>query len=273
MTCKLYALGFILLQCSLASGLSLSASANPTFSNAGDSTAIAANRAELSPLVFNQSNTPSSFERGTRPSRRTSGGSRSGCSDQLVALLPGSDTIATAEAGSAVCVSASIAQQTTTLAASPTLWFYVPAQSQTGVQAELVLLDDNAQALSIDAIELPAESGIVGVQFSQPLAAGQTYQWVFSILTHPGAPSENPTVEGRLQRISPEPVLSSALDAADEPQARAQLLAEQGIWHDALDTVAQMRNASSDDALTRANWVSLLDSVGLGAIAQADLVN
>lgn len=266
---KLYGLALIVLQCSLAN-----VSLSPTFANPAPSTEGATHQAPLPSLVFNQSNAPSNFERAGRPSRRTSGGSRGECRDQLIALLPGDDTITTATTTPAApCSLVSIAQQSATLASLPTLWFYIPAQEQSGVIAELVLLDENAQALSIDSIELPAESGIMGIQLSQPLAVGQTYQWVFSILQQPNSPAENPTVEGRLHRVSPEPTLTTALNAADSLQGRAQVLSEHGIWHDALDTVAQMRSLEPNDAIAQASWVSLLSSVGLNAIAQASFVN
>lgn len=266
---KLYGLGFVVLQFGFANAF-----LSPTFAKQATSTGTSTHQAQQPTLVFNQSRAPGHFERAGRPSRRTSGGSRGECSDQLIALLPGNDQIATSETTSDVaCRSASIAEQAVTLEPLPTLWFYVPAQVQPGVNSELVLLDENAQALSIETIELPADSGIMGIQLSQPLAVGQTYQWVFSILQQPNAPSENPTVEGYVQRVSPEPALTDTLNAADSPWVLAQVLAEQGIWHDALDVIAQMRRTAPNDAIAQASWESLLSTVGLGAIAQADFVN
>lgn len=280
---KLYTFRFVFLQYGCASALLIGtlfsstlsqlAAANPTNSLSATAGTLLT-QSDLPSLVFNQSNTPVTFERRGRPNHRTSGGSRGDCNDQLIALLPGTDTVTTSATDpTAACNLASMAEQTVTLEESPTLWFYIPAQDRAGIQAELVLVDDNAQALSIQTIELPAESGILGIQFDQPLAVGKPYQWVFSLLQHPNAPSQNSRVEGSLQRVSPDSTLTAALNAAQSPQARAQVLAQQGIWHDALDAIAQLRIADPNDTAAQQSWVSLLSSVGLDAIAQENVLN
>lgn len=268
---KLWIAGFVVLQCGFAS--EFASGRLPAAAHKAVPTGTALAQTGLPDLVFNSSRTPSSFERQGRPSRRTSGGSRGDCEDQLIALLPGNDKIVTAETTpTADCGLASIAEQTATLEAFPILWFYIPAQ-EPNVAAELALLDENAHVISIQTIELPAESGIVSAQISQPLAIGQTYRWVFSTLHDPHAPSQNPTVEGILQRVSPDSTLTAALNAANSPQERAQALAQQGIWHDALDVIAQLRSAEPDNTIARQSWISLLSSVGLGAITEKNVLN
>ena len=266
---KLCVLGFGLLQCGLA-GIWLPAAAHQPVSNRPVSNHIA--QSDLPPaLVFNQANTPSSFERQGRPSRRTSGGSRGECHEQLIALLPGSDSITPANS-TAACGSVSMSAPTATLSAFPTLWFYIPPQDLRAT-AELALLDENAQALSVETIGLPAGSGIVGIQLPLPLAVGQTHQWVFSLLQHPNAPSQNPRVEGIVQRVPVTDDLVAALTVANGSQGRAQVFAQAGIWQDALDEIAQLRRADPTDVAVQASWVSLLSSVGLEAIAQTDLLS
>lgn len=224
---------------------------------------------DVPPLVFNNNNAPSGFDGQGRPLSRTSGGSRGTCSDLLVALLPGSDTLTGAVTE---CNSASTSHLAATLETHPTLWFHIPAQAETGTTAELVLLDNNQQVLSSDVVTLPAKVGIIGLQLDYPLETGDVYSWIFSILSQPNSPSQNPTVEGRLQRIEAQPALSDALATQDTP-SQIRALAHHGIWHDALHELALLYRDESDNMEIQTNWVTLLDSVGLESIAQEPLVD
>lgn len=266
---RLYILGLIALQSGFASLLAMPASANET-PLAGISLAQAA----VSPLAFNNNNTPGGFDGQGRPRRRTSGGARGNCGDQLVALLPGSDTILASQTGSD-CSLASTSELAATLDPYPTLWFHIPAQDQDRDRAngELVILDENHQALAVETVILPSESGIIGVQLSHPLEAGQSYHWVFSILTHPNSPSQNPTVEGSLSRLPPNSELTIALETARTPQEQARIFAQQGIWHDALNALAGLRRAEPNNTAVTQDWISYLSSVGLDAIATAPLID
>ena len=159
MNYRLCAFGFIALQCGLA-GMPLPSA----LANSPAIEAFSSARTEATALVFNQANAAERFSGQGRPRRRTSGGSRGPCGDRLVALLPGSDTLA---AEAADCSVASIAQPAVTRSPNPTLWFYVPVNE--GATAELVLLDDNARAIAREQITLSAESGLVSVQLAHPL--------------------------------------------------------------------------------------------------------
>ena len=280
MTRRLYRLGLIALQCGLMSLLAKPALAHenvPTatpFAYAGGSSQVS-NQADDSLLVFNAS---SSFEGQGRPHSRTSGGSRGTCGEQLVALLPGSGTVSPSAAAStsgadAHCSLPSASDLATTLNPQPTLWFHIPAQEQAGAIAELALLDDQYRAIAIETIILPAESGIMGVQLSHPLEVGQPYQWVFSILEYPNQPSNNPTVEGRLQHVEPDSALTTALNAAQTPQDRIHALAQHGIWHTALDELADLYRSEPDNPEVTHDWLSLLSSVGLANLAEEQLLN
>lgn len=223
------------------------------------------------PLVFNNNNAPSGFDGQGRPLSRTSGGSRGTCSDLLVALLPGSDTLASTGAVTE-CNSASTSHLAATLETHPTLWFHIPSQVETDTAAQIVLLDDNQQVLSSDAIALPEKGGIIGLQLNYPLETGDVYYWIFSILNQPNSPSQNPTVEGSLQRIAAQPALSDALATQDTP-SQIRALAHHGIWHDALHELALLYRDDSSNAEIQSHWFTLLDSVGLERIAQAPLAD
>ncbi|MDJ0708328.1 MAG: DUF928 domain-containing protein [Leptolyngbyaceae cyanobacterium MO_188.B28] len=205
-----------------------------------------------------------------RPRRRSSGGSRGICADLLVALVPGVGTLAQSDQN---CSLQSASTLALTVDETPTLWFHAPEQDQANRAAELVLLDDNQQAISIERFILPQASGIVGVQLSQPLATNQSYQWVFSILENQRNPSQNPAVEGVLRRVAPDANLEMALLSADTQRKRVDVFAQNGIWHDALTELVNLRRTAPNNPAVARDWASFLNSVDLSAIADAPLLN
>ena len=224
---------------------------------------------EIKSLIFNTSNTSDGmaggFDDQGRPLRRSSGGSRGDCSDQLIALLPGTDTLTPTEEG---CTSQSSALLALTLNENPTLWFHVPGREE-GVTAEFVLLDEQQHAIAFQTLTLPTISGIIGIQLEHALVMDQTYRWVFSILDHT-SPSQNPTVEGAIRRVDLD---LAALNETPGTPAHVAKLADSEIWHDALTHLVSLRRSQPTDAAVTQDWTDFLESVGLGAIANAPLLD
>jgi hypothetical protein len=215
-------------------------------------------------LVFQTSN--NGFDGQGRPQSRSSGGARGGCSDQLIALLPGSNPVS--NAGN-TCSLPSEGIATQTIAATPMLWFYVPTL-QRSVEAELVLLDENQQAIATETLTLSPTAGIVGVPIRHSLEVNQSYRWVFSLLES-NSPSLNRTVEGTIRRVELAPQLAQQLNVAPTVRDRIALLAQQGIWHDALTELIAMRQDAPNNATVQQDWEQFLGSVGLSAIVNAPL--
>ncbi len=234
-------------------------------------------------LTFNASS--DDFSGDERPGNRTSGGSRGPCLEQLIALVPGIEEISTVENS---CATPSRSLATQTVDDTPSFWFYLPALSglmaQPAVQgtvphsttAEFVLFDQNGDILYTESIELTQtaeKSGIIAVQPSEPLALNQSYRWAFSIVVNTRNPSQNPTVEGWVRRVEPSPELSRDLDQSTLVTSRIAAYANRGIWQEALTELALLRRADPDDAALLSDWHDLLNSVGLGAIANAPFLN
>ncbi|MEM7061823.1 MAG: DUF928 domain-containing protein [Cyanobacteria bacterium P01_B01_bin.77] len=262
---QLYTLGLIALQYGCVSMLARPASAqiSPSLAKIKQSNVL--------PIVFNNDNAPNGFDSQGRPRSRTSGGSRGTCSELVVALLPGSDTLTSTDAVTE-CNTASTSHLAATLETNPTLWFHIPAPVAADTTAELVLLDNNQQVLSSNVVTLPAKGGIIGLRLDYPLETGAIYSWIFSVLNQPNSPSQNPTVEGRLQRIAAHPELSDALATQDTP-SQIRALAHHGIWHDALHELALLYREDSSNVEIQTHWFALLDSVGLESIAQEPLAD
>ncbi|AOW98902.1 hypothetical protein BJP34_05030 [Moorena producens PAL-8-15-08-1] len=210
-----------------------------------------------------------SFDDVGRPPKRTSGGSRGLCSDQLIAIVPGSSEIVEATGN---CSNDSKSFLALTLAESPSFWFYVPKQSTPELTVEFVLLDQNQHSLLEERIRLSGTPGIVRVPLSKPLETDQVYRWQFSVVVNRRR-SGNPKVEGLVKRIIPDSTLSSKLKAATSPRERIGVYASHGIWHDAMTALAELRYQKPDDLRLERDWQDFLGSVGLRAIAVKPLVD
>lgn len=220
---------------------------------------------KLQPISYSKSDPADGFTGSGSPDRRSSGGSRGSCDDLLVALVPGDRALAVSEAGCNLPSGSTLALTATD---TPVFWFHVPAQAAP-VTGEFALLDENQIALAVETVSLPQQAGIVGIQVDASLDVDRTYRWVFSLLAHPRNPSENPRVSGRLSRITTAPNLLTELDSVENERDRALLWIDEGIWHDALTAVANLRQTES--AMAEQDWQDFLGSAGLGAIADAPI--
>jgi Domain of Unknown Function (DUF928) len=156
----------------------------------------------------------------------------------------------------------------------PTLWVYVPF-ARTCSTIEFSLQDDTGTPLYKIPIAAPEKSGIIKVKLpaSTPaLKPNQMYHWLLQVRVKPKQADDLEeqgelfAVDGWIQRISPSSKLSQQLKQASTKQ-QARLYAENGIWFDALTTLAELRLANQKDAVTAQDWKSLLQSVGLERFA------
>lgn len=206
---------------------------------------------------------PPPADRGT-PGRSRGGASRSGqcpnVSKPLTALVPATKVMTTSESVWGL-----------TDAERPTFWFYVPYSLTPELPVEFVLQDDDGNYVYQSSFTASQkQSGIVKLRLpstAAPLKVGKMYKWYFLIDCDADAP---PLVEGWVERRAMNPTLMSRLNEAT-PRQRVALYAANGFWHDALTTLAELRTANPGEA-TSYDWVSLLHSVGLDAIAQEPIV-
>lgn len=209
-------------------------------------------------------------DRGTPSGRQRGGASRGQCpvvSKPLTALVPATQKTLGRRQGGSPALTTLESVWGLTVAEYPTLWFYVPYSLTPKLPIEFVLQDDlgnNIYQTSFTASAKPP--GIVKLRLPStvaPLEIGKMYHWYFSIYCD----SDNPVfVEGWIQRVALNPALMNRLQKAT-PRELMVLYAANGIWHDALTTLAELRSANPQDATLIADWVSLLHPVGLEAVA------
>lgn len=215
---------------------------------------IISNSSNQKQVQFN----PPDFSDVGRPRRRTSGGSRGPCrvADQppLTALVP--DT--------------SIGL---TLATSPNFLFYVPYALTNDHSVEFVLKDDQNNQVYITKFpgnETPP--GIVNLQLPSTvsLEANKNYDWYF--LIHCDAQNQDRFVyvNGLIRRVE-RPDMETQLTSVPS-QERATQYASEGIWYEAVNSLAEQLRVSPQNSRLKEDWVTLLQSVGLEHLASEPLV-
>lgn len=185
-----------------------------------------------------------------------------------------------------------------TLSDRPTLYWYVEPQAQP-VRTSFLLVKGSEvygkqrQIIHEATVELPEAAGIVALPWPEaaaPLEMEAQYQWYLSFSCDPNEAEPEVQLSGWLMRRSPQELLSAAraealaaAQAETDLLSQAEILAQSGIWQDALMAMVQLHQTQAAettepvDAVGQErwseNWESLLASVGLAAIAESPIVN
>ena len=157
-----------------------------------------------------------------------------------------------------------------TTSQSPTLWFYNPYSLTSKLPITFVLEDEQGRNIYKTSFAAPGtQPGVVGFRLpsTAQIDVGKKYRWYFSVDCDTVAPA---LVQGWIQRVAINPHLLSQLQLAT-PRQRVALYASNGIWYEALTRLAELRAANPKDFVLLNDWISLLDSVGLEAVAHQPL--
>jgi hypothetical protein len=160
-----------------------------------------------------------------------------------------------------------------TIAERPTLFLYVPPTEVRTAQLT-VLGNQDTDVVYEASLPLPKKSGVIQLTLpdqAPALKVGKQYHWFLSIDCKADGTGGEMSVEGWVERIQPTSALTQALKKADAKQ-QVKLYANNGIWHEAVATLAKLRLEHPKDAQVQTNWKELLRSVGLSAIATEPLV-
>lgn len=155
-----------------------------------------------------------------------------------------------------------------TTAAHPTLWFYMPYTKAQAIPADLTVVEDDSSAIAIPPmpVQLPNKPGIIAVRIpptATALKLGKRYRWALTLNCASDAnPTDKIQVEGVIVRENPDAKAIAGLASAKGVQ-KAVIYAENGFWHDALTTLAELRQKNIADPTLKSDWQSLLDSMML----------
>lgn len=159
-----------------------------------------------------------------------------------------------------------------TVSPHPTFLVYVPQTSASSVV--FTLENQQGEGIYKTKQDLKGTPGIVSFKLpttAPPLAIGQDYKWVVSMVCQPAGPRD-PFAEGVVRRVQPNAELASQLNKA-QPIDRVALYAKAGIWQEATADLASLRQSQPQNAELTTAWKDLLQSVGLDAVSSAPLKN
>lgn len=166
-----------------------------------------------------------------------------------------------------------------TVATHPTFFVYIPPTS--APQAHFTLRDENNRGVYQTLLPVANTGGIVGITLPEDkpaLELGKTYRWSMALICQP-TQTDIPIVGGEVRRVelnssqvSPR-YINSKIPDHKAILEQAALYGKAGIWYDSLSLLAQLKQTQPSDHSLATNWVELLDSVGLEAIASQPLLN
>jgi hypothetical protein len=161
-----------------------------------------------------------------------------------------------------------------TTAAYPTFFAYLPPSSAT--TAEFVLYEEGTDRLIYsETLIFPANSsGILAIPLpsdgtASPLEVGHTYYWYFTLVCNPLERADDIAVQANVQRIALTSLGDEVMNqlATASLQEKPGIYAQVGVWQEALTNLAALTAARPNDLVLKQEWTVLLESVGLGAIA------
>lgn len=210
---------------------------------------LSSGQVEAFPLRLSNQKSPD-FSGDGRPGDRTGGGSRTPCPS--LNILPTTALVPKNNLGK-------------TVSDRPTFWFYVPYSPQATPTGEFVLQEEDGNEVYRTAFTVPKTPGLVS--FTTPLAVeplkiNKLYRWYFKLYCEAQTASTPVFVEGWVQRVDRTPALERQLQAASSRED--VVYAANGIWYDALNSLAQLRLHSPSNPTFNSDWAKLLNSTGVG---------
>ncbi len=158
----------------------------------------------------------------------------------------------------------------------PKLWFYSPYTKSSGYPVEFVLLDEESKdSVYKSAIALPEKAGVISVPLptsATPLQTGKQYRWFLNVYCDPQKQSAPVYVEGVILRQNLSQAVAKELQKA-QPQQQVSIYAKNGFWHDALTTLAQLRQKNPQNPALQKEWKELLGAIGLGEVGAKPIIS
>ena len=160
----------------------------------------------------------------------------------------------------------------TTLSDRPSILVYLPESN--AEEAVFSLKDESGQLIYQTVLPISGEAGIARIQLPASVPAldvGKNYQWLTALKIDGRLSPSTPYVDGWIQRIAPTAEMTAALNKPNAI-ARAEALANVGIWYDSASALAEAIEQKPDHEASRKNWQELLTSVGLQSIQSAPML-
>jgi hypothetical protein len=156
-----------------------------------------------------------------------------------------------------------------TTAQTPVLFVYVPQSTAQSIEV-ILKAEGGSKTFYKTILPMPAP-GIMRLNLADPamqaFQPNKRYQWSVSLVCESEFITDKATVEGVIERIELTADLTKKLAGATG-QDRSFIYAEAGFWHEALQSIDDIKRGQPSDATVAENWRSLLTSAGLESIVK-----
>jgi hypothetical protein len=154
-----------------------------------------------------------------------------------------------------------------TLSASPSLYWHLSEPTQARI--DFTLTDEAAvEPLVEKTLSGPFSAGVHRIELTAlgvQLEPGTEYQWFVSLVPDADERSADVVAGGGVALVDAAPLRAEL--AAARADEQVLVLARNGIWYDAVDTLSRRIESAPSDALAREQLAALLDQVGLEDLA------
>lgn len=162
-----------------------------------------------------------------------------------------------------------------TVSDSPTFFWYVPKSASQELEFKLVDSANEENVIYKTTLPAPNKSGIISVSLpagiGTKLEDGKMYHWYFSMVCNKEDPTAKTYIDGWVERTQLDSSLVSEVQGASRRELPS-IYARAGIWHEALETLAELRRNYPDDQMIAAQWQEFLNSVELGEFSNEPLI-
>ena len=154
-----------------------------------------------------------------------------------------------------------------TISKAPTLYWYLP--ENTAKMGEVVVVDEAGNEVYFAKFDVPSSSGIIKheIPIDAGLEEGKKYEWMMAIVCDPDDRAADGYARGNMLVVEEPDGLEEDLAAAANALEKASAYAKAQLWHDTVNSLAEAAEEYPEE------WTELLSSVGLEAIANADVLD
>ncbi|MEL7039612.1 MAG: DUF928 domain-containing protein [Cyanobacteria bacterium J06592_8] len=164
-----------------------------------------------------------------------------------------------------------------TVSYHPTLWFYLPIETDKIQKIEVALLKQfsSVSEYEIESEDLSGLPGFLSIDLPESentkLQEGMFYQ----LLIYCGDSGDQginiPKIQAQRQEIVSE--LQTELDQAQSEIDKARIYEQYGMWYDSITIIGKLHHQNPKNSEYQQEWQRLLQKVGLGELSDKPIIS
>lgn len=158
-----------------------------------------------------------------------------------------------------------------TIEANPQIFVYIP--QTVARSAELVVQDKDGNDVYRTTMNISGDAGIIRLNIPKEAASlkvDENYSWYFTVFCNPRNRKSSISVAGGIRRIALSPTIDTQLKQATD-RDRPKVYAQNGIWYEAISSLAELMQQKPNDSAIADEWKKLLESAGLTKLQDSSI--